>query len=114
MRFFKENKQLLKEYIDVRGELLKLQAIKILSRSLSLLLVIVIVSFSCAFCYSFPGYELCMVDSGTYPKQYGGFCCRGGAVCCFTPAGYCPAQAVVSKPADKNIYYRIGKRNARN
>jgi hypothetical protein len=46
--FYQENKILLKEYIDLRIRLFRLQAVKMLSRTLSLLIVIFIV---CAFAF---------------------------------------------------------------
>jgi hypothetical protein len=76
--FFKENKQLLKEYIDVRAELLKLQAVKILSRSLSLLLVIVIVSFLALFVILFLGMSFAWWIAELTQSNTAGFAAGAG------------------------------------
>ncbi|MDX2045212.1 MAG: hypothetical protein SFU87_00405 [Chitinophagaceae bacterium] len=76
--FFKENKQLLKEYIDVRAGLLKLQAVKILSRSLSLLLVIVIVSFLALFVILFLGMSFAWWIAELTQSNTAGFAAGAG------------------------------------
>jgi hypothetical protein len=45
--FFSENKALLKEYIDTRLELIKLQGVRILSRTISVVMIIFIISLLC-------------------------------------------------------------------
>lgn len=45
--FFSQNKALLKEYIDTRLELMKLQGVKTLSRTISAIMVIFIISLLC-------------------------------------------------------------------
>jgi hypothetical protein len=53
--FYAENKALLKEYLDIRLRLFKLQGVKILSRSLSSLIVILLVSCMLLFTILFLG-----------------------------------------------------------
>jgi hypothetical protein len=53
--FYAENKALLKEYLDIRLRLFKLQGIKILSRSLSSLMVVLLVSCMLLFTILFLG-----------------------------------------------------------
>ncbi|MGN6492525.1 MAG: hypothetical protein ACTHLE_11060 [Agriterribacter sp.] len=53
--FLKKNKTLLKEYIEVRLELLRLQGVKLLSKSLSLFIWITIVLFLVFFTLMFLG-----------------------------------------------------------
>jgi hypothetical protein len=55
--FYAENKALLKEYIDLRLKLIKLQGIKILSRSLSSVIVIFMVSCMVLFTLLFLGFS---------------------------------------------------------
>jgi hypothetical protein len=45
--FFSENKALLKDYLDTRVELIKLQGVRTLSRTISVVLVIFIISLLC-------------------------------------------------------------------
>ncbi len=45
--FFSQNKALFKEYIDTRLELIKLQGVRILSRTLSAIMIIFIISLLC-------------------------------------------------------------------
>ena len=45
--FFSENKALLKEYIDTRVELIKLQGVRTLSKTISVVMVIFIISLLC-------------------------------------------------------------------
>jgi hypothetical protein len=45
--FFSENKALLKEYIDTRLELIKLQGVRTLSRTISVVMIIFIISLLC-------------------------------------------------------------------
>jgi predicted membrane protein len=53
--FFQENKTLLKEYFELRFQLIKLQGVKILSRLMSLLIVIFIVGIFVLFVVLFLG-----------------------------------------------------------
>jgi len=53
--FIKENKGLAKEYVETRITLAKLQAVKVLSRSLGLLIALAIVSFLALFVVLFLG-----------------------------------------------------------
>ena len=45
--FFSQNKALLKEYIDTRLELIKLQGVRTLSRTISAIMIIFIISLLC-------------------------------------------------------------------
>jgi hypothetical protein len=45
--FFSENKALLKEYIDTRIELIKLQGVRTLSKTISVVMIIFIISLLC-------------------------------------------------------------------
>jgi hypothetical protein len=45
--FFSQNKTLIKEYIDTRLELIKLQGVKTLSRTISAIMIIFIISLLC-------------------------------------------------------------------
>jgi hypothetical protein len=45
--FFSQNKALIKEYIDTRLEILKLQGVKTLSRTISAIMIIFIISLLC-------------------------------------------------------------------
>mgnify|MGYP003452994106 FL=1 len=45
--FFSQNKALLKEYIDTRLELMKLQGVRTLSRTISAIMIIFIISLLC-------------------------------------------------------------------
>ena len=47
LSFFSQNKALFKEYIDTRLELIKLQGVRILSRTLSAIMIIFIISLLC-------------------------------------------------------------------
>ena len=53
--FYQENKTLLKEYLDIRFNLLKLQSVKAISRILSLLMVIFLVGILVLFIMLFLG-----------------------------------------------------------
>jgi hypothetical protein len=53
--FFGETKSLLKEYMDLRIRLVKLQAIGIISRAMSLVIVAIIVGLTTAFTLLFLG-----------------------------------------------------------
>ena len=53
--FIKENKSLAKEYVETRITLAKLQAVKVLSRSLGMLIALAIVSFLALFVVLFLG-----------------------------------------------------------
>lgn len=53
--FYAENKALLKEYIDLRVNLVRFQAIKVLSKSFSLVIVIFLVGFLSLFTLLFLG-----------------------------------------------------------
>ena len=45
--FFSENKTLLKDYLDTRVEIIKLQGVRTLSRTISVVMVIFIISLLC-------------------------------------------------------------------
>jgi len=45
--FFSQNKALIKEYIDTRLEILKLQGVRTLSRTISVIMIIFIISLLC-------------------------------------------------------------------
>jgi len=53
--FFQENKALLKEYLELRFQLIKLQGVRILSRTLSLFIVIITVGIFALFVVLFLG-----------------------------------------------------------
>ncbi len=53
--FYAENKALLKEYVDLRVNLVKLQAVKVLSKSFGLVIVIFLVGFMSLFTLVFLG-----------------------------------------------------------
>ena len=51
--FYQENRKLLSEYLETRLQLLRLIAIRTLSRTFSMFIVVCLVSFmSCSFCFS--------------------------------------------------------------
>jgi cell division protein FtsW (lipid II flippase) len=54
--FYQQNKALLKEYLDARTDLLKLQGIKILSQTFSLMLVIMLAGMLGMFVVLFLGF----------------------------------------------------------
>jgi hypothetical protein len=53
--FFQENKALLKEYLELRFQLIKLQGVRILSRTLSLFIVLITVGIFALFVVLFLG-----------------------------------------------------------
>lgn len=55
--FYAENKALLKEYVDLRINLVKLQAVKTLSKSFGLVIVIFLVGFLSFFTLVFLGFS---------------------------------------------------------
>ena len=76
--FFKENKKLVADYIETRIEIFKLNAIKLVAKSLSLLILIGLVSFMVLFfllflVISFSWFMADQLGSATL-----GFLCGGG------------------------------------
>ena len=76
--FYKENKKLVSDYIETRIELLKLKSIKLLAKTLSVLILISLVSFMMLFfvlflVISFSWYMADKLGSATL-----GFLCGGG------------------------------------
>jgi hypothetical protein len=53
--FYQENKALIKEYLELRFQLLKMQGVKIISRTMSLLIVISLISILGLFIILFLG-----------------------------------------------------------
>lgn len=74
--FFKESRSLLKEYIQLRFRLVKLQGIGILSRALSLVIVIIVVGLMATFTLLFLGMSFAWWLSGVTQSTAIGF---GGA-----------------------------------
>ncbi len=76
--FYAENKALLKEYIDLRLNLIKLQGIKVASKSLGLLIVIFLVGFLALFTLLFMGMSFAWWLTNLTGSAVLGFGAAGG------------------------------------
>ncbi len=76
--FYAENKALLKEYIDLRLNLIKLQGIKVASKSLGLLIVIFLVGFLALFTLLFLGMSFAWWLTNLTGSAVLGFGAAGG------------------------------------
>lgn len=73
--FFRENKALLREYIDLRADLLRLQGIRLLARSFSFLMVGVVVVLMVLFILFFLGIAFAYWIASLTGSQIIGFLC---------------------------------------
>jgi hypothetical protein len=73
--FFRENKSLLREYLDVRTELLRLQGIRLIARSFSFLMVGVIIVLMALFILLFLGIAFAFWIASLTGSQVIGFLC---------------------------------------
>ena len=73
--FFRENKSLLREYLDVRTELLRLQGIRLIARSFSFLMVGVIIVLMALFILLFLGIAFAFWIASLTGSQVVGFLC---------------------------------------
>jgi hypothetical protein len=73
--FFRENKALLREYVDIRTELLRLQGIRLLARSFSFLMVGVVVVLMALFILFFLGIAFAYWIASLTGSQIVGFLC---------------------------------------
>lgn len=80
--FYKENRKLIADYIDTRIEILKLRSIKILAKTLSLLILISLVSFMVLFFLLFLVIAFSWFMADVLGNAALGFLC-GGAVFLF-------------------------------
>jgi hypothetical protein len=71
--FFRQNKALIREYIDVRTELLRLQGIRLLARSFSFLMVGVVVILMVLFVLLFLGIAFAFWIASLTGSQVVGF-----------------------------------------
>lgn len=76
--FFKENKKLVSDYIETRIELLKLKSIKLLAKTLSVLILISLVSFMMLFFVLFLVISFSWFMADKLGSATLGFLCGGG------------------------------------
>jgi uncharacterized membrane protein (DUF485 family) len=76
--FYKENKKLVSEYIETRIELLKLKSIKLLAKTLSVLILISLVSFMMLFFVLFLVISFSWFMADKLGSATLGFLCGGG------------------------------------
>lgn len=76
--FYQENSKLLKEYIDTRLELLRLHSIKTLSRTLSMLILVSLISFMVLFFLLFLVISFSWMMAEVTGSNTLGFLCGGG------------------------------------
>jgi len=76
--FLQDNKGLLKDYVDTRTELFKLQAIRMTSKTISILAVVGIVSMLVLFVVLFLGMSLSFWFSTILGSNVAGFALTGG------------------------------------
>jgi hypothetical protein len=76
--FLQDNKSLLKEYVDTRAELFKLQAIRMTSKTVSILAVVGIVCMLVLFVVLFLGMSLSFWFSTLLGSNVAGFALTGG------------------------------------
>jgi hypothetical protein len=76
--FIQDNKSLLRDYVDTRTELFKLQAIRMSSKTFSILVVVGIVSLLVMFVVFFLGISLSYWFSGLLGSNVQGFALTGG------------------------------------
>jgi hypothetical protein len=73
--FFRQNKSLLREYLDIRTDLLRLQAIRLMARSFSFLMVGVIIVLMALFILLFLGIAFAFWIASLTGSQILGFLC---------------------------------------
>jgi hypothetical protein len=76
--FFSENKALLKEYLDIRLDLVRLQGTRVLSRTFSLVMVVFIVSLLSLFVLFFLGMTFAWWIASLTGSNVIGFACASG------------------------------------
>jgi len=76
--FVHQNRALLREYVDTRTELFKLQAIKLTSKTIGFLIVLGIVGTVAMFVSFFLGMSLSYWFSAILGSQIAGFAATGG------------------------------------
>lgn len=76
--FYKENKKLVSEYIETHIELLKLKSIKLLAKTLSVLILISLVSFMMLFFVLFLVISFSWFMADKLGSATLGFLCGGG------------------------------------
>jgi len=75
--FLQENKDMIRDYVDTRAELFKLQAVRMTARTVSMLAVVGIVSMLALFVVLFLGMSLSFWLSGVLNNQVAGFAITG-------------------------------------
>jgi hypothetical protein len=73
--FFRENKTLIREYIDLRTDLLRLQGVRLMARSFSFLMVGVIIVLMALFILLFLGIAFAFWIAALTGSQVIGFLC---------------------------------------
>jgi len=76
--FLQENKEMIRDYVDTRAELFKLQAVRMAARTVSMLAVVGIVAMLALFVVLFLGMSLSFWLSAVLNNQVAGFAITGG------------------------------------
>ena len=76
--FYKENKRLVSDYVETRLDLLKLTTVRSLSRTLSMLILVTIISFMVLFFLLFLVIAFSRFMSDLLGSATMGFLCGGG------------------------------------
>jgi len=76
--FLQENKEIIRDYVDTRAELFKLQAVRMAARTVSMLAVVGIVAMLALFVVLFLGMSLSFWLSAVLNNQVAGFAITGG------------------------------------
>ena len=76
--FLQENKDMIRDYVDTRAELFKLQTIRMTARTVSMLAVVGIVAMLSLFIVLFLGMSLSFWLSAVLHNQVAGFAITGG------------------------------------
>ena len=76
--FLQENKEVIRDYVDTRAELFKLQAVRMTARTVSMLAVVGIVAMLALFVVLFLGMSLSFWLSAVLNNQVAGFAITGG------------------------------------
>ena len=76
--FYKENKRLVSDYVETRLDLLKLTTVRSLSRTLSMLILVTIISFMVLFFLLFLVIAFSWFMSDLLGSATMGFLCGGG------------------------------------
>ena len=102
--FFSENKTLLKDYLDTRVEIIKLQGVRTLSRTISVVMVIFIISLLCLSILLLLGITFAFWIASISGSNIIGFASAGGLFILFLIAFYRFRTRNGSKPGHQKNY----------